>query len=234
MTTSANASFELTRDGFLRRVFQLAGVWPSHQTASTDNPQIAADIEMAADFLGTELDMLQAEGIVLRTVERDTVSVAASASSVTLDSDTLDVVVQPGDLLGMVYTSTSAQSRVRSITRADYLGITNKDTEGVPSMGYVEKAGTSVSVLLWPKPSEAMTLLLARVRFIRDADTGAVTLEVARAFQKALLYSVAAMVAEAKNQADIKVSRLQSTGEALKRRARAFDTEPGYGQLVVR
>lgn len=226
MTISATATFELTRDQLLRRAFQLAGLLESAQSMRAD------DAAMASDLLGMELDSLQAEGVLLRHVERTTKALVAGTAAYTLDTDTVDVFVGPDNVAGTYVPSSGGESVIRAISRQEYIQITNKTTQAVPSLVYIEKTA-SVVATFWPVPAATSSYRYSKVRFPRDADTGTVTLDVARKWQKALCYQMAWQIALAKSAPAAKVAMLKGVGESEKRKALMNDVESPHAQLYV-
>lgn len=226
MTISATSTFELTRDQILRRAFQLAGMIEAAQNMN------ANDAAMASDFLGMELDSLQAQGVLIRHVERTTKSTGI-LPSYTLDTDTVDVFVGPDNIAGtFAYTSDTAETPVRAISRHEYVSIADKTASGRPALVYIEKAA-SVTATLWPVPSSGGTFRYSKIRFPRDADTGNVTLDVARKWQKAICYQMAWQIALAKSMPAARVAMLRSIGESEKAKVLANDVESPHVQLYV-
>lgn len=226
MTTSATSVFDLERDDLLRRAFQLAGLFEASQTPGAD------DIALGADLLGMELDALQAEGILLRTVERTTLAITGGTEEYTLPVDTLDVFVGPDNVAGTFVPTTGAETVIRAISRHEWTQIPNKDASATPSLVYVEK-GATVKVVFWPVPSDSGSFRYQKMRIVRDADTGAVTLDVARRWQKAICYAMAYQLALAKSKSLDRVGFLRNEAERLKEIARASDVEKMHGQFYV-
>lgn len=226
MTISANSDFELTRDQLIRRAFQLSQV-----IEAGENPR-ADDIAMASDLLGLELDALQAEGTVLRTIERTELSLSASTASYALASDCIDVAVSPDNKAGMVWETAGSETAVISISRQDYETLGNKEAEGTPSLCYIEK-GQGITLYFWPVPDDSFTFRYSKVRLIRDMDTGSVTLDLARRWQKAIVYSIAWQLAMAKGISMEKVGFLKKCADEFKFKALADDNQRGDAQLSI-
>ena len=225
MTVAATYTRELTVAQIIRRAFQVAGVlYSGHDTDADDEG-------MARDFLGLEMDALQADGVVLRFSERTTQALTASTASYTLGTDVLDVALDANSNAGVVYTATSAEMSVLAIPRQHYLSITDKTTEGTPTMVYVEKQATT-KLLFWPVPAETMTFRYTKVRLPFDSDASA-TLDLARRWHKSILYAVAWQVAGAKSRPLEVVRDLRSVAGALKKEARSGDSESTHGQMYV-
>lgn len=180
-----------------------------------------------------EVLALQAEGLVLGSVERATLALVAGTAEYTLPADTLDVFIGPQNLAGTVYTASSAENPVRAIHRHEYqTGIATKATQGTPTTVYVERLA-AVKLAFWPVPRETMTFRYDRQRLLRDMDTGGVTLDLARKWQKAIVYAVAWQVALAKSIPLQKVDYLRKVAEAEKATVRVQDNEKGHTQIFI-
>ena len=227
MAVSANYSLEFNRDEIIRLAFQLAGLLDSY--GSPD----AYDTEMASDFFNLELQALQAEGVVLRTVERDTIDLIDGTASYVLDADTIDVQVGNNDQAGMLVPTSGNQTQVKVVSRDDYEAIPDKTTEGKPSLVYVEKAA-SVTLKFWPVPDDSTDdFAFYRVRLLRDMDTGTVTTDLARRWLKAITWALAGHLAMAKSMGLDRVQFLNNEGERLKAVCRADDVQRGRMRLRV-
>ena len=79
-----STSFDLNRTGLLRTAYQLIGVVPAGE-----DPDIN-QLTMGTDFLDTVLKDIQNFGIMLRKLERTTVSLVAGTSTYALASSTLN------------------------------------------------------------------------------------------------------------------------------------------------
>lgn len=219
MTVSANSTQEFSRDELVAMAYQLTGLLE----AGKEPP--AADIAMAANFLNMELQALQAEGVVLRTIERTTLTLTAGTATYSLPSDTIEIQLGPNGQLGTIVPSSGSEFPVTAMTRAEYLNNPDKTSTGTPSRGYVEKLAT-VTLTLWPIPdSTAPTFRYARVRLLRDADTGAVTIDLARRWLKFVAYATAANLARAKSLPLDQVIDLQNQAETMKAVCMADDQE---------
>lgn len=195
-------------------------------------PMESDDIAMAADLLGMELDALQAEGIVVTHVERATLPIVAGTSEYTLPSDTLDVALAPDNMAGTVFVTAGAETPVRAISRAEWIGITKKDTQGTPTLVFVERLA-AVKLVFWSVPAATSTFRYSRIRLPRDMDTGTVTLDLARRWQKAICFSMAYHLALSKSAPMSRVEFLLGEAERLKGIARASDVEKAHAQFYI-
>lgn len=227
MTVSANYAFELTRDQLITSALQLAGLLDSGGEADP------SDVTMAARFLNMELQSLANDGVTLYQKERTTLALVASTATYSLAADTLDVIIGPDNFAGTIVNSSNDETRVMAIPAHEYVLLTQKDnTADSPTHVYVEKQ-SAVTVTFWPVPSAAYTFRYQRVRLVRDVDTGGVTMDMARRWQKAIWYTLASQLASAKSKSTEVVRDLRAEAKAEKEKARKADMEMVHGQLYV-
>jgi len=229
MTVSTTTNFELQRDTLIRRAFQLAGLIEASQTPRGD------DLDLASDILGLELDSLQAEGVSLRHISRVKTDLVSGTASYAFAASVVDIVVSPDDKAGTVQTTGGATTYVKAISRQEYEVLQNKTTAtGTPSLCYLEK-GATITAYLYPVPNDStLDFYCSQVRLPYDMDTGARTLDLARRWQKAIVYSMAWQLAMAKSVDLARVGFLQKTAETLKALARSDDSQKGDAQLWIR
>lgn len=224
MTVSTSALLDFQRDQILTMAFQLAGLLGAGKEPT------AEDTGMAANFMRLELSSLQAEGVVLQTVERTTLALVAGTAEYTLPSDTIEIKLGPNDQAGtIILNSNGNEVLVTAMSRAEYLDIVDKSSAvtGTPTRVYVEKQA-SVTAVFWPVPStEALFFRYARVRLLRDADEGSVTMDLARKWHKYLSFAIAAMIARAKSLPGDNVTGLTREAERLKEICKADDNQRG-------
>lgn len=226
MATSSTSTFELTRDQLVRRSLQIAGLLEASQSPTGD------DISLAADIMQMEIASLVAEGIVVTWVERTTLSLTAAVASATFPTDTLDVAVDPNGVVGTIVPSAGAETPVRVITRQEYLLLPDKTTQATPTQVLIERLAT-VTATFWPVPVASVSFRYGKIRFPRDMDTGARTLDLSRRWQKAICYSVAFQLALAKSLPLDRASFLRTEAELAKMKALQSDGERGPQQIYV-
>ncbi len=222
MTVSANATLNYQRDEIIRMAYQLAGLLQAGREPPAD------DIAMAADFMNLELMNLQAEGVVLQTIERTTKSLTlAAGATYTLDSDTIDVQIGPNDEAGAIVAAAGGNpTPIYVMSRDEYITQLASTATGRPSRVYVEKQAT-VKAIFWPAPDATYTWTYAKTRLLRDMDTGAVTVDLARRWLQAVAYAVAAQVALAKGMQLERVGFLRQEAERMKYTLRSDDNQRG-------
>lgn len=215
MTTSVNASFDLSRDGIIRVAYQLVGVLGAGKQPD------ANQVEMASDLLNLGLKALQNDGIILRTLEQDTIALSSGVAKYTLAADTLDV-----DDRSVYVTSGTTDLRLEQISRGMYMELSLKSALGQPTQFYIEKTDT-VSIYLYPTPDGNWpTLTMPRIRLLRDMDTGAVTADLPSKYLQYVTYALAADLSLHHGLLP-RYGVLRGFADAAKERAVMDDTERG-------
>jgi len=188
---------------------------------------------MAASFLQIVLQDLANDGVTLWQKERTTQALLASTAEYSLDADTIDVAIGPDGFAGTIVDSEGNETRVKAIDGHEYTLLSNKDAEATtPTFVYIEKRQV-VRLLFWPEPSAATTFRYQKVRMIRDTDTGAVTMDVARRWHRYLFYQLATEIAGASSKPDAFVSSLSKLAKEAKEKAVRTDMENTGGQFYV-
>lgn len=229
MTVSTSALIDFQRDQLLTLGFQLAGQLGAGKSPSAD------DVGMAANFLRLELSALQAEGVILQTIERTTLTLVSGTATYTLPSDTIEVQLGPNDQAGTIVDTGSTESIVTTMSRAEYLDLSDKTSAVTarPTSVYIEKLA-AVTATFWPVPdTTSVSYRYARVRLLRDTDSGSVTMDLARKWHKYLTFAVAAHVARAKSMPLDSVTSLIRESERLKDICKADDNQRGKIRFVV-
>lgn len=223
MAPSANATIDFARDQLLRMAFQLTG------TLGAGKEPGAADLEMGSDFMNLELMALQAEGIVLRTVERVLLPLVSGTAQYTLAADTMDVALGPNDQAGTIVQASGAEVLVTSMARAEYLDLSDKSptVAGVPTRVFIERQAL-INLVFWPVPNDnTLQFRYARVRLLRDMDTGGVTTDLNRRWLLYVAYAVAAHLARAKSVPAADVADLTQQAARFKAICKADDNQRG-------
>lgn len=227
MTVSSTATFELTRDEIIRRAMQRAQLLDAGGRPDGDY------VSMAADFLNMELQSLACDGVTLYQKERTTQALVASTAAYSLSADTIDVVVGPDSFAGTIVDSDGNETRVKAVDGHEYTLLSNKDDEtATPTFVYIEKLAT-VSLTFWPVPSENTTFRYQKVRMVRDVDTGVVTMDVARRWQKYIWLELASQLAGSASKPTDFVRDLRTAAKEAKEEAKRSDREMVGGQFYV-
>lgn len=230
MTISANYAFNLSRDALIRRAMQEA------QLLNADKSPTGGEISMAADFLNMELQALAAEGVTLYQKDLAYITLSAGTSGYNAsagDEDAIDMVVGPDGFAGVIRDSNDLDTRVSAMSAHDYLLLADKSVQSDrPTHVWLDKQDQLIFTF-WPVPSAVYSFHYQKVRLIRDVDTGAVTLDVARRWQKYLWLELASKLARALSKPSELVADLRADAREAKKAALLSDREMMGGQFYV-
>ncbi len=212
-----STSFDLNRTGLLRTAYQLAGRVDAGNDPSTE------ELAMGTDFLNTILKEMQSFGIMLRKLERTTVTLTAETDAYALASDTLDV----DEHTPYVSDGNGTDLPLRMIPRGEYMALTQKtQTIGQPTMIYIEK-GSTITAYLYPVPdSNWLTMTLPRVVVIDDMSTATTATGLQAKYLRAIMLGVAHMIAYASGLNE-KARMLKKDYDEALGAAKNDDTERG-------
>ena len=227
MTVNSSSTRELTIDKIVRLAIQKAGLMPAGGAQA--GIQWNNYASQARDFLDVELDGLSAEGSLDQTFELYPLTLVASTASYALPSTTVGVV---GDAMYLSPGSTQGATPVKPMDRAHYQSITDKVSEGTPTLYWCE-AHSTVTLYLWPVPSEAGTLTLQRNRLLADNTDGSKTVDLARYWTKFLVSAVAHEIGMANGVPETRLGYIRGERERALIRAKSFGMPTTPSQVVV-
>jgi len=155
MALSGTNAFNLDVDDVIQEAFERCGL----------HARSGYDLKSARRSLNLLLAEWANRGINLWTVELRTQTLTASTSSYTLDSDLIDI------LEAVVYkaSNTTTDMEVDRISRAEYLNISKKSTEAVPTQYYLLRGQSTPTLYLYPTPDAADTFKYWGLTKIQDA-----------------------------------------------------------------
>lgn len=224
MTTSTTSTWELRRDEVITTALRLAGV------LNAGHPPTSEQVALGATLLQMSLASLQADGIVLRALERYSQTLTDGQVSYTAPADTIDIED------GAVVRNTQAFDVPLKMlsTPRDYLSRGVKAITGQPTEYYPEKQSDgSILVFLYPVPTaDWPTLIYPRVRRLRDTDSGTVTLDVPVKFLETVTLKLAAQFCRHYNR-DTKAKALMDEYETARERVLNDETQRGPLRLIV-
>jgi len=155
MTTSGTTTFDLNIDDIVEEAFERCGM---RMTSGYQLNSARRSLNLVF------LDWAN-RGLNLWTIEQQTFPLTAGVSTLTLDSDTVNV-------LSAVIRDTSQGQQtditIDRISREEYLNIPDKTTRARPAQYYVQRANT-FQVFLYPAADQAYTFVYYRIRRIQDA-----------------------------------------------------------------
>ena len=155
MALSGTNAFNLDVDEVIQEAFERCGL----------HARSGYDLKSARRSLNLLLAEWANRGINLWTVELRTQTLTASTTSYTLDSDLIDI------LEAVVYkaSDTTTDIEVDRISRAEYLNISKKSTEAVPTQYYLLRGQSTPTLYLYPTPDAADTFKYWGLTKIQDA-----------------------------------------------------------------
>jgi len=226
MTIAAAPLMDFRRDQILTAAIRKTGILTSGQAPEPEQ------IKDAAQELELELQALQSEGVIRRTIERRTLSLVVSQPEYTLPSDLYDVELGQDDTIGTILDSGgTAETQVKTMSMGEYLQLAVKTVVGRPARCCIEKH-TPLKAILWPAPDvNAATFRYLGVRFLFSGGNGANTPDLVLSWTKYLVYAVAAEVALANSLYD-RGQYLRSRADGLLTKCKAGDVQ--HGAIVLR
>jgi hypothetical protein len=223
MTISANYTFDLDLAGLARVILRAAGVLGPYDDPSPE------EISEVSDLINIELKEWQAGARLLRQVERVTKTLTAGTATVTVDADTIDIEFPAYITL----TTGNGNYLVRRMTLDEYMRVSDKTVQGVPSRALIERKDTVVMTLDPIPDSTVASITYARVKLIRDIANGA-TADLQQRHLKALIATIAAQVAESRGKSADKIARLEARAANAKAVLAADSSEKGSFKFVLR
>lgn len=216
-----STNFDLNRTGILRVAYQLVGITPAGEDPDTNQLAVGSDI------LNLVLKSLQDEGIILSTLSRTTTTLVAGQAQYSTASDTLDI---DG---GTPYCTNSSASDlpVLMISRAQYMELTNKTTQGQPTQMYVEK-GPTISFFLYPTPDASWTsITYPRITLLSDMNAASDSTALPSRYLQTIVKLVAADLSIRHGYYE-KQQILRAEAEVAKSRVVNDDTERGNIKFI--
>ncbi len=215
MALSGTTSFDLYIEEIIEEAFERCGF----------NARMGYDLKTARRSLNILFSEWANRGLNLWTIELRTKTLTASTSSYSLDTDLVDI------LSAVTYkaSDTTVDNEVERISRAEYLNISKKSTEGKPSQFYLERTITP-TLYLYPTPDAADTFKYYGLTRIQDAGDYTNTAEVPFRFIPCMTAGLAYYIAIKKSPERIQF--LKAAYEEEFQRAAAEDSTRASIHLV--
>lgn len=218
MTVSSTAAVEFDVDRVCQRAMQLAGLLDASQ--GTESPNWTERSAMARDFLEAEIEHLQTLGVLQRAREFYDLDVVEGTATYTLPSTTLDVF----GVAMFAADGEDTQTSVEPLVQDGYQRLTDKTSEGRPTLYFVQR-GTTSTLYLWPVPDEDGTLTLQRHKLLTTAtEGGSTTLDLERHWNEVLLWALAHKLAVAAGMSIDRCRYMQENAKKALERAKAIST----------
>ena len=201
MATSGTSTFNLEISEVIEEAFERCGL----------QSRTGYDIETAR----RSLNLLSLEwanrGLNYWTIEQSTKTCTVGTSTITLDSDTIDLIqywIRDGS------GTSQSDMPLSRFSVSQYSTIPNKLTEGRPVNLYIDKQRDAPVVYLWPTPDEAYTFAYQQIRRIQDTGVvGSNDPDIPARFLPALVSGLAYMISQKYPEAFIRGAELKSEYE---------------------
>jgi hypothetical protein len=223
MTIATTATTEFSVDDIVTLALQTAGLLNANHPASADNLALGRRLL----FLG--LQNLANKGIIIRAIERATLTLTAGTAYVDAASDTQ--TIEKG---GVMRGSDGLDVEITMIARAQYQALPRKDIEGVPSFYFPEQqTAGGWRIHFYPVPIAGWTtFVVPRTRKSRDVNVGSVTLDFDPRWHLTIVNELAGRLARSKGRRDL-ASELLSEAAGQAEQAMNNETERGDVCFVV-
>ena len=201
MATSGTTAFNLEISEVIEEAFERCGL----------QSRTGYDIETAR----RALNLLSLEwvnrGLNFWTVEQGTKTLTAGTSTVTMDSDTVDLIqhwIREGS------GTSQSDLPISRFSVSQYSSIPSKLTEGRPVNLYIDKQRDAPVVYFWPTPDKAYTFAYQQIRRIEDTGAvGSTDPDVPARFLPALVSGLAYMISQKYPEAFVRSPELKAEYE---------------------
>lgn len=225
MPVSSSYGFGLTGAQIVTRSMQLTGLLnPGRNPA----PEVVA---MGLDMLNLTLKAEQNRGNILTTIDRLTVTTTAGTASYPAAADALDI-----EFPGYTTRTTGGNTNVLlQMQREEYMAISDKTTQGIPTLMFVEKNAFPYTLILYPVPDTTMaSFTYSRSRLLRDMDaSGTTNPDLAARWLKWMVFNLAHDLALSFSLPATKADYLRKLSEAERDQAEGYDNQGGDIRFTV-
>jgi len=215
MATSSTTTFDLTIEEIIEEAYERCGL----------AVRSGFDLKMARRSLNLLFAEWANRGLNLWTIELRTQTLTASTTSYDLETDLVDI------LSAVLYTAsdTAVDKQLDRLSRAEYLHISKKSTEAVPTQFYLQRSITP-KLYVYPTPNAADTIKYWGLTRIQDAGNYTNSSEVPFRFLPCLVAGLAYNLAMKK--APERMQLLKAAYEDEWQRAAAEDSTRASVRLV--
>lgn len=215
---------ELCRFGWMK-----AGLVNMHQSLSTQQ------LALAQDFLQLIVDSADTEGMLARQVEFEEVELESAVSTYDLSVNTLDVTATA---MYIAPDQTEVELPVNPMSRDRWQSLTAKEASGVPTLYYVHRTESRLTVRFWPTPGtnqEDGTVRFQSQRLRADVAGVASTLtpDFERFWNQYLATKLGAEIARSQSLSLSKVQELESMAQLELKKCKAKGNQHVPQQFVV-
>tara|TARA_A100001015_G_scaffold224681_1_gene253389 strand:- start:3212 stop:3880 length:669 start_codon:yes stop_codon:yes gene_type:complete len=174
MTLSSSTDFELAVDDYIEEAFERCGL----------EVRTGYDLKSAKRSLNLLFADWANRGLNQWTISQLTLSLTQGTNAYNLGADVIDI-------LSVVVRRSDVDFTLERVSRAEYLNIPTKSTQGRPSQFFLDRQITP-SLKLYPTPENSSdTIVYNALTRIQDADTMQNTIEVPFRFYPCLAAGLA-------------------------------------------
>tara|TARA_R100001163_G_scaffold61846_1_gene52156 strand:- start:113 stop:796 length:684 start_codon:yes stop_codon:yes gene_type:complete len=155
MATSGTSTFDLDITEIAEEAFERCGL----------QLRTGYDLKTATRSLNLLTIEWANRGINFWTVEQVSTSLTADTATLTLPTDTIDIIehwIRTGS------GSTQNDEQLSRISVSQYSSLPNKNTSGRPVNIYIDKQRAAPVAYFWPTPDEAYTFVYQKLRRVQD------------------------------------------------------------------
>jgi len=155
MATSGTSTFDLDITEIAEEAFERCGL----------QLRTGYDLKTATRSLNLLTIEWANRGINFWTVEQVSTSLTADTATLTLPTDTIDIIehwIRTGS------GSTQNDEQLSRISVSQYSSLPNKNTSGRPVNIYIDKQRAAPVAYFWPTPDEAYTFAYQKLRRVQD------------------------------------------------------------------
>lgn len=231
MTVSSTNTQEFTIGKIVSLAFKIAGLTNPSQTPN------AANLNFGYDLLELTLKGLTTQGLLVKKIEFQLVTLVAGQYIYPLAAGVADVVgaamyIEPG----MDVTKAPSETPVRQIAREEWQSLSSKDAASRPTLYYVHRTTDGPSLYFWPIPSATEDAGSVRIQanlWRADANDGNATADVERYWEDYLVWKLAHDISVSSNIPADKCAYLMSEAEKKLLYAKAYAMDRPDQQAVV-
>lgn len=155
MATSGTTTFDLDITEIAEEAFERCGL----------QLRTGYDLKTATRSLNLLTIEWANRGINFWTVEQVSTSLTADTATLTLPTDTIDIIehwIRTGS------GATQNDEQLSRISVSQYSSLPNKNTSGRPVNIYIDKQRAAPVAYFWPTPDEAYTFVYQKLRRVQD------------------------------------------------------------------
>lgn len=234
MTVNASATAELSIDQIVRQAYILASVMAIEEP--TSGVQWASRSSYARQLLEAITKGLEAEGRLVRAKRFYDLSLVTGQAYYTLPPEIMDVYgdgafIEPGQPL----EGASFETVVRQVDQETWQRLGVRDSEGRPTLYFVNRGQAPLEIRLWltPDAADAGTIRFQAYYFLANSSDGNSTPDLERHWTRYLSYALAQDLAEGAGLARDKVTGLGQMADMLLQKAKGYSRQRTNNQVLI-